>query len=137
MSDEPGSVKHMYESNRIIRGHQWLPNGHNQWPALYSTEEVKAGDKIIVARYFLSNSEWFIAEIDRANKLAFGYAILAGDLMNSEWGYIDLNPNAELQNLRLVSDRLPLIVERDLSWEPKPARECVPESGWRFDEGRD
>lgn len=49
----------------------------------------------------LSNSDWYVSELG-PDGTAFGYAILAGDVEMSEWGYMNINeifaacPYAEL-----------------------------------------
>jgi hypothetical protein len=40
--------------------------------------------------YFYGSTDIFICEYDRNDKM-FGYAILGGDLPNSEWGYFNLS----------------------------------------------
>jgi len=110
-----------------VHGADWFPL---EAPALYSTEEVEAKDKIVVARYVLGGSQWFIVEYDPETKLAFGYSILNGDSLNSEWGYVSM---AELDELTVeVRTEFPetgqvylwkVNVERDTDWEPVCAGE--------------
>jgi len=68
-------------------------------PKSYETEGTDTPDKIIYLHYFLGASDWFIIEKDRGDKdetiqgiqqQAFGYAILNGDTINAEWGYISI-----------------------------------------------
>jgi len=60
-------------------------------PKLYETENVPLERKIIHQRYQLSyvGFYWLIAELDRKENLAFGYANLNDDL-NAEWGYVSI-----------------------------------------------
>ena len=85
-------------------------------PGLYETEHISIQDKIIHAHFFIGESHWFITEFDQVD-LAFGFAILNGDLEMSEWGYISL---AELTAINILGV---FQVEYDILWEPKPAKE--------------
>jgi len=40
-----------------------------------------------IFHYFYGSTDYYICEYDRGDDM-FGYAILGGDLRNSEWGYI-------------------------------------------------
>jgi len=81
------------------------------FPALYSTENIKADDKIIVEHFFIGGCDWYIAESDE-HGLMFGFANL-GDPQNAEWGYIDLN------ELKAIKRQGVFEVDRDLHWTPK------------------
>jgi hypothetical protein len=59
-------------------------------PKLYE-QDGKGEDSIVHFHYFSSNSDWFITELDLEKKLMFGYVVLNGDLINSEFGYISLD----------------------------------------------
>lgn len=95
--------------------HNWFPGERMLAgvPGLYATEDIPTSDKILHLHYFIGACDWYIAELDQDQRLAFGYVNL-GDPNNAEWGYIDLN---ELEAIRLG----PFIVERDLYWTPRPA----------------
>lgn len=60
-------------------------------PELYATEDVPDETKIIRQRYQLRQLGfyWLIAELDRTQNLAFGYANLNDDPF-AEWGYISI-----------------------------------------------
>lgn len=60
-------------------------------PELYATEDVPDEKKIIHQRYQLRQLGfyWLIAELDRKQNLAFGYANLNDDQF-AEWGYISI-----------------------------------------------
>ncbi|MBI2938368.1 MAG: hypothetical protein HYY22_09185 [Thaumarchaeota archaeon] len=60
-------------------------------PKLYESESVPFERKIIHQRYQLSyvGFYWLIAELDRKENLAFGYANLNDD-QNAEWGYVSI-----------------------------------------------
>ncbi|WP_367390174.1 helicase-related protein [Lewinella sp. LCG006] len=78
-------------------------------PKLYATESVPTSEKIIYAHFFQGSSDWYIAEYDPKDNLAFGYAILGGDELNAEWGYVSID---EISQSRLV--------ELDFYWQPVP-----------------
>jgi hypothetical protein len=109
------------ESRAERRGHPFypLPADLTQIPVLYSTDDQLPDEKIIWVHYFAIGTDWLVAELDPADEwLAFTYARRGGD--EGEWGYVSL---VHLE--RVFSSPL-LIVERDLFWTPKPARDCVP-----------
>lgn len=61
-------------------------------PHTYQTEDTKTNDKIVYLHYFKGGSDWYIVEKDKlpVQQQAFGYAILNGDDINAEWGYINI-----------------------------------------------
>ena len=59
-------------------------------PDLYQTEEISLKDKLIYLHFFYGGCDWYIAEYD-GEDLLWGFAILNGDLLNAEWGYISLS----------------------------------------------
>lgn len=85
-------------------------------PKLYGTEHIPLRDKIIHAHFFIAGCDWYIAEYD-GQDLFFGFVILNGDLINSEWGYISFS---EMKSIRVTGF---LEVDFDLYFEPKPASE--------------
>ena len=85
-------------------------------PELYSTEATKWQEKYIYEHFFIFDSDWFIAEYCPRDRLFFGYAILNGDLQNSEWGY------AAFDELRAVK-HLGVEIDRDLYWKVRKASE--------------
>jgi len=56
-------------------------------PKIRETGSMKEHPAIF--HYFYGSSDFFICEYDRKDYM-FGYAILGGDLHNSEWGFFDL-----------------------------------------------
>jgi hypothetical protein len=60
-------------------------------PKLYETEEIPAEKKIIYQKWEIPQIGfyWLIAELDRKENLAFGYANLNDDNF-AEWGYISI-----------------------------------------------
>lgn len=111
------------ELHRDIRGYSFLPEGVDldAIPYLYATEETPVAEKIIFARYFIPNRmnafEWFVAELDEAQQLAFGFVMLNGDAQNAEWGYVNLE---ELEGMLLQGQPEPVLVHRDTSFVPAP-----------------
>jgi len=61
-------------------------------PGLYATEHVPFEDKVIYRRYRIREIGfyWLIAELDKEENLAFGYANLNNDDF-AEWGYISID----------------------------------------------
>jgi hypothetical protein len=96
-------------------------------PKLYSTENVPLKEKIIYLHFFLSNSDWFIAEYD-GDDIFFGFVCLNGWIDLAEWGNISLK---ELKELKIkpsikINEKyfsMPLEVDRDLCFKPKKAYE--------------
>jgi Protein of unknown function (DUF2958) len=121
------------ETHRALRGHDFSPpaNVLVGIPPLYGTEHVRVDRKVICLHYFTGASDWWIAELDPETGIAFGYVCLNGDKANAEWGYISL-PELEAIYLTakvrtddttgsIVSMVIgPVIVERDLHWQPCP-----------------
>jgi len=66
-------------------------------PKLYETDGMK--ERPAIFHYFYASTDYYICEYDRANDM-FGYAILGGDLENSEWGYFSL---AELTSISVLN----------------------------------
>jgi hypothetical protein len=109
------------EPHRELRGHDFFPPAEElaQVPVLYATDGLSLTEKQIVLHYFAAGCDWWVCEVDPRTGAAFGYVCL-GDPYNAEWGYLDLN---ELCST-LMATTPPVIVERDLSWTPKPASAC-------------
>ena len=84
-------------------------NRLNSIPKLYETESIPLSEKPIHLHFFIGGCDWYIAEYD-GNDLFFGYAILNGDLVNAEWGYISFQ---ELKSLKSGFAE----VDHDLHWE--------------------
>ena len=86
-------------------------------PKLYETENIKSSDKLIFFHFFISGTDWYIAEYESKDDLFFGFTILNNDYQNAEWGYFSLD---ELHDVRV---RGVLEVDRDLCWVPKKTRD--------------
>lgn len=85
-------------------------------PATYETDGQ--GDAATVhLHYFLGGSDWYIVERDGSDEQlqAFGLAILNGDTINAEMGYINIG--------ELVAHG----VELDLYWTPRTLAEIKKE----------
>ncbi|QOT19248.1 DUF2958 domain-containing protein [Paenarthrobacter sp. YJN-5] len=109
------------ETQRSRRGHDFYPPAEQMasWPKLYETDnDGPIGDKPIQAHYFQGGMDWYIAEYDSGENVAFGYVNLG---LGGEWGYIDLG---EVESVR---GQMGLPIERDLDFKPgTPAKECIP-----------
>ena len=127
------------EQNRERRGHAFYPDFEAlaKIPALYATDGQPAGEKIIHLHYFSANADWYIAELDPTEGVAFGWARV--NYPEGEWGYSHL---VELEELCAPARAVsfggnpigiipPVMVERDLHFTPLPAAECI-----RGDDGR-
>ena len=106
----------------------------DQLPRLYANEKTQTPIAAIIihAHFFVAGFDWWIAEYD-GDDIFWGFANLNDDLC-AEWGYISF---AELKSIGTsgmsasVTDadtgqligRLPLFVEWDEYWKPKPFRE--------------
>lgn len=86
-------------------------------PRLYETEGTELKDKLIHLHFFLGGCDWYIAEYDGGD-LFFGYAILNGDTINAEWGYISFS---ELKSLKVSF--MEIDCELEEFWKIKPASE--------------
>jgi hypothetical protein len=110
------------------RGHRFFPRQSvlDEIPSLYETEKQPIGERTVHLHYFTAAADFWIVELDQSSGTAFGYVCL-GDPAMAEWGVIYL---PELQDLYVPfklgpgTTTPPLIVERDLYWTPKPARDC-------------
>jgi len=105
----------------------------DQLPRLYANENTQAPipDIIIHLHFFVAACDWWIAEYD-GDDIFWGFCNL-GDDQCAEWGYVSY---AELQSIgdilsvpvtdantgRLIGN-LPLFVDYDEYWQPKPFRD--------------
>ena len=80
-------------------------------PRLYETEHIPAEEKLIFLHFFISGSDWYIAEYD-GDDLFFGFAILNGDYEMAEWGYISFS---ELKSISIDG----LEIDCEMDWTPK------------------
>lgn len=96
-----------------------LYNNIKDIPELGTTDGVE--EKIAYLHYFSSSSDWYIIELGKGDifdddndmqKEAFGYAILNGDMQNSEYGYMNI-------------DEIKKYAELDLHFEPKSLNKII------------
>lgn len=87
-------------------------------PKLHETENIPLADKLIYLHFFIAGSDWFIAEYD-GDDLFWGYAILNGDYINAEWGYISFS---ELKAIK-INEWLEVDCETEESWKIRKASE--------------
>jgi hypothetical protein len=83
-------------------------------PRLYETESIPLAEKKVYLHFFVFGSDWYITEYD-GNDIFFGYAILNGDIMNAEWGYVSFS---ELKSIKVGF----VEIDCDLHWEVVPAK---------------
>jgi len=79
-------------------------------PRLYETELIDWEEKVIHMHFFLSGSDWYVAEYDGEDTF-WGYVILHDDYLHAEWRYISF---AELKAIKIKC----LEVARDIFWRP-------------------
>ncbi len=124
------------EPHRDQRGHNFWPSPEQlgRIPGLYGSESTRARDKIVHLHYFAGGSDWWLVELDLEDRIAFGYVRLGGHPDGAEWGYVDLAELAEVfvpgQAIAIEGGlriQVPVIVERDLHWRPRPAGEVIPD----------
>ena len=87
-------------------------------PKLYETENVPLADKLVYLHFFIGGSDWYIAEYD-GDDLLWGYAILNGDDINAEWGYISFS---ELKEIK-IDGWLEIDCELEEHWKVRKASE--------------
>lgn len=118
-SDDHDAAMPFPELNRVARGHYFYPT--ESIPDLYATEDTPLDDKIVHAHYYVigGTGDWFLMELEKGDPtrmLTFGYAeVIPG---GGEFGYTDL---IALESLLIRHENAPpTLVERDLSWTPRP-----------------
>ena len=99
----------------------------NQIPKIYETSETPLEAKIIHVHFFCGSADFFAAEYDQRDEF-FGFVNLGDDDM-AEWGYFSFaelreicvpgSPVVESGTGKLIG-RLPLTVEYDEHWKPRP-----------------
>ncbi len=120
----------LVESQRVRRGHNFYPpkKDRAKTPALYVTDGVAAGQKVVHAHYFVGGCDWWVMEADWTEGRVFGLACLGGDYESAELGYVSL-PELEAAAIAQTvhagnrTARVALLVERDIFWEPVPLAE--------------
>ena len=94
-------------------------------PKLYANEHIPLQEAVVHLHFFSSGSDWFITEFD-GKETFFGYALLGGDYINAEWGYINFN---EMKAINVKG----MEIDCDLYWQKRPACEVnkiVKGCGW-------
>ncbi len=94
-------------------------------PRLYETEHIPIQDKLIYLHFFISGSDWFVAEFD-GDDLFFGYAVLNGDHQCAEWGYFSF---AELKELK-VDGLVEIDCELEDFWEARVFSVALKSVNW-------
>jgi hypothetical protein len=85
-----------------------------QIPRLYETEAIETKDKLVYLHFFILSCDWYVIEYD-GEDLFFGYAILNGDILNAEWGYVSFS---ELKSISFHG--IEVDCETETFWTPKP-----------------
>jgi hypothetical protein len=151
MYDENSTRPRLVETQRELRGHDFLPSDAElaEIPGVYATEDTPGPLKKIRLHYFTAVADWWLTEVwledagddvDPPLWMAFGYVRFASIPDGAEWGYVSLNELEQLKvthrptddpiltvltDVGLVVPKV-IIVERDLSWEPRLAHEVIP-----------
>ena len=86
----------------------------DQIPRLNETEDTPVADKLVYLHFFIGGCDWYIVEYD-GEDIFFGYAILNGDIVNAEWGYISFR---KLQSIKIGFAE----IDCDLHWKEIPAQ---------------
>jgi hypothetical protein len=109
------------ETLRARRGHEVYPpeDIRAQVPRLGTGDETPAGECIVWAHWFAGGSDWYLMEADWSSGMAFGWVCLNEDAQNAELGEFFL-PEMEA----VLAHGGLLVVERDLHWEPRPAKDA-------------
>lgn len=118
------------ETNKRRRGHNFYPPKSiaSKIPALYGTEHLDGGDKVVHLHYFTGASDWYVVEYDPESGLAFGWVCLNGDTHNAEWGYMSLS---EMEEVRTAHGPFTTVIERDCYWSKKTMGEVFEKRGHR------
>jgi len=91
-------------------------------PKLYSTEEVKLADKVLVVKFFhpYSCMTWYGAEYNPEERIFFGYVCGLGPGCD-EWGEFSM---AELESVKHMG----IGIERDLYFKPAKFSDVIKEN---------
>jgi len=81
-------------------------------PALYTTEETRVGEKVLLVKFFDPYTQWtwYACEYDPEERIFFGYVVG----QEKEWGEFSLD---ELESLMMLDGVTPRI-ERDVNFAP-------------------
>lgn len=120
----------MRETQRARRGHAFLPppTALAAIPGFEQDRPKRLEETTIHLHYFAGGCDWWIAEAwpeddgGEAIWLAFGYTRLGHIPDGAEWGLVSLT---ELERINVRGGLV--VVERDLSWQPRPAHACIPD----------
>lgn len=85
-------------------------------PKLYETEKTPLQEKLIMIHFFISGTDFYIAEYDGSD-LFWGFTILNNNNEMAEWGYISYK---ELKDIMVGPG---LEIEYDKHWKVRKANE--------------
>jgi hypothetical protein len=114
----------MNETQRRLRGHRFLPAKSElaKISGCKKTERIPVADKVIHVHYFSAAFDYWLAEIwpetedGETRWYGFGFASLAS-FPDGEWSLMDFTDMEQVQGR--TPQGLPIIIERDLWWQPK------------------
>lgn len=84
-------------------------------PMLYATDFIQPAYKKVFMHFFIGDCDWYIVEYD-GDDLFYGFAILNGDYINAEWGYISFS---DLKSIKIGYAE----IDNDLYWKVKRTSE--------------
>ena len=86
-------------------------------PRLFETELTPIQNKLVHLHFFIGGCDWYICEYD-GDDLFFGYAILNGDFINAEWGYVSFS-----ELIAISINGIEVDCELEDYWPPTPVSE--------------
>lgn len=107
------------EIHRDLRGHEFYGPELRTAPPLYATEDIPKDEKVVVARFYLGTSEWFVCEVNPETGVGFGFVCLGGDTYSAELGYMSF---LEMEGVSIEGRH---VIMRDTHWTPKPLSEAI------------
>jgi hypothetical protein len=99
---------------------QGLQEDLQKTPQLYG-QDGKFKNSVAYLHYFSSASDWYVTELDKETREAFGYTVLQGDYQNAEFGYIPITQIVQVNN-----------IEIDLHWKYKTINEILEKNAPEF-----
>lgn len=111
------------------RGHRFAPPKRvlAKIPALYATDGIGSGEKVVHVHYFVGGWDWYVVELDPETWEAYALVTSPAVGPRGEWGYVDLADLALVRSgatLNGVPFRQP--IERDCFWTVGPLGVVVP-----------
>ena len=102
------------EKNRDLRGHDFYPSAQTL-RAMRQRQSGPFGNQVVHLHYYgPGRMDWYLTEVDQ-DGIGFGWCRIT----DGEWGSV------WLPDLEEVAIQGLYVIERDLSFRPKPAREIA------------